>query len=590
MTIERLSDIVISQIAAGEVIERPASVVKELIENALDAEASAIQISILEGGKRLIRVSDNGTGIPADQVELALTRHATSKLRTADDLNRLLTLGFRGEALSSIAAVSRVTLTTRHRDEQIGTEIQLEGGALIRQQPIGAPTGTVLSVESLFFNTPARLRFMKKEATEKRYINTIITRYAMAYPDVRFVCEQDRREVLHTVGRGQLADVVVKVIGVDAFKKMVEVNALEESRNQMPSVRISGYTSLPSLTRGDRTQIALFVNGRWIQDSKLTYAIIQAYSGLIPTERYPIAILMIEVSTDEVDVNVHPTKAEVRFRQPERIFAALQRGVREAITQGNFDQRRFEHVRSSYTIETTAHDSWNSHIQLDLDLQATTGEASSEHEGRFSASETDLQNPNGPKKPRTLPPLRVVGQVGAMYIVAEGPAGMYLIDQNAAHARILYETVLERLQDEHAQVHDIPNSETVELSPDAAHNLERNLPLLNKLGLRLETFGPTTLIVRGVPQELADKTHQLQSLIQSIADVVFEAQPEIGEAIAATIAHQIALKAGQILSSEQMTTMIRQLERCKQPHTAPDGRTILIHLSGDQLAREFGRG
>ncbi|MCA9915155.1 MAG: DNA mismatch repair endonuclease MutL, partial [Anaerolineae bacterium] len=312
MPIIQLPDEVVAQIAAGEVVERPASVVKELIENSLDAGAKNIHVEYAGGGRQRIRVSDDGQGIPVTEVQLALVRHATSKLRSAQDLQHILTLGFRGEALASIAAVSHLTLSTRQRDEDVGTEVRVEGGALVRNKPIGAPAGTVITVENLFFNTPARLKFLKSENTEKRQISGIVMNYAMAYPQVRFVMVQDGREIFRSPGSGQLGDVVVKVMGLDIFREMLEVAGETRIQESGHSIRVQGFVSQPTLNRKDRTRIILFVNGRAVQDSGLTYAVTQAYHMLIEKGRHPYAVMMVSMPPDYVDVNVHPTKAEVR--------------------------------------------------------------------------------------------------------------------------------------------------------------------------------------------------------------------------------------------------------------------------------------
>jgi DNA mismatch repair protein MutL len=331
MTIRVLPDIVVAQIAAGEVVERPASVVKELVENSLDAGASHIHVQIHGGGQQRIRISDDGSGIPSEEVELAFYRHATSKLTTTDDLSRIQTLGFRGEALASIASVSRLSIVTRCTQDTSGTMLNLDGGRIIRRQEIGATIGTVITVENLFYNTPARLKFLKKENTEKRQIALFVTRYAMAYPHVRFVLEQDGREVFRSTGSGNLADVLVAAVGLDQFKNMVEVEGIETGSNGQPHIQLHGYTSVPSFSRADRNQITLFVNGRWIQDTRLSYAISQAYHTFLMTGRYPVSVLMIQIPSEEVDVNVHPTKAEVRFRDSDKVFTAVQRVVRRAV-------------------------------------------------------------------------------------------------------------------------------------------------------------------------------------------------------------------------------------------------------------------
>src|SRR5712691_7747483 len=331
MPIQLLSETVAAQIAAGEVVERPVSVVKELLENSLDAGARHIRLEIEGGGRRLIRITDNGSGIPREETELAFARHATSKLNNIDDLYNIRTLGFRGEALASIATVSQVTLITRTEDETAGTLLRLDAGRIVEQRSVGAPVGTVITVENLFFNTPARLKFLKAEATERRHIDTLITRYAMAYPEVRFSLLQDGRETFTTGGTGDLSDVLIEALGMDTMREMLEVKLTGRTRSDLPDIGVYGYVSAPHVNRNTRSHITLFVNGRHIQDSSVSFAVSQAYHTLMPGDRYPIAVLLISMPPDEVDVNVHPAKLEVRFRSPDAVFSAVQRAVRQAV-------------------------------------------------------------------------------------------------------------------------------------------------------------------------------------------------------------------------------------------------------------------
>ncbi len=331
MPIQILPEVVAAQIAAGEVVERPASVVKELLENSLDAGAHVIRVEVESGGRRLMRVTDDGCGIPGGEAELAFARHATSKLHRLADLDNIQTLGFRGEALASIGSVAQVTLLTRTADESAGTLLRLDGGRLVEHHAAGTPVGTVISVENLFFNTPARLKFLKAEATERRHIDAVVTRYAMAYPNVRFSLLQDARVTFSTAGTGDLADVLVDVLGAETMREMLPVNPVEPQRPDLPDITVYGYTSAPHVNRNTRSQITLFVNGRHIQDSSLGYAVGQAYHTLMPADRYPIAVLMINMPPGDVDVNVHPAKAEVRFRSPDAVFSAVQRAVRRAV-------------------------------------------------------------------------------------------------------------------------------------------------------------------------------------------------------------------------------------------------------------------
>jgi DNA mismatch repair protein MutL len=598
MVIQRLTDRVIAQIAAGEVIERPASVVKELVENALDAGATDVNVTTAGGGRQLIQVSDNGSGIAGSEVELALTRHATSKLQTVDDLETIRTLGFRGEALASIAAVSHLTLNTRHYDEQAGTRLRIEGGAVQQQQEVGLPKGTALTVERLFFNTPARLKFLKSDNTERRHIAAVVLNYALAYPGVRFSLVQDGRETLRTHGTGLLADALVSIYGVDEFKQMVEISA-DDDRSRYG---VLGFTSLPDFNRGDRTRILLFVNGRAIQDSKLTYAVIQAYHTFLMNGRYPIAVLMIETPPGDVDVNVHPAKAEVRFRDPNAVFSAVQRAVRGAVVRNappstNLRPSTFE--RTAAEIDTNL-GSINTQRQLGLSLgMDDAGQSARQRDlytggGFDNADDPGAEIPVGvgqPDKPRTLPLLRVVGQISAAYIVAEGPAGMYLIDQHAAHERILYEQFVEAYHSQVPLSQQALDVQTIQVSPVDAKHVEENLEVLQSIGFDLEPFGPNMFSVRAVPAMLADANPQavLMSVVSDLAAGQAPGEQSIEDKIVLRICKQVAVKAGQVLSREEMQGLIRQLERCESPHTCPHGRPTILHMSADQLAKEFGR-
>ncbi len=581
MPIIQLPDEVVAQIAAGEVVERPASVVKELIENSLDAGAKNIHVEYSGGGRQRIRVSDDGQGIPAAEVQLALIRHATSKLRSALDLQHILTLGFRGEALASIAAVSHLTLSTRQRDEDIGTEIRVEGGTLVRNKPIGAPAGTVITVENLFFNTPARLKFLKSENTEKRQISGIVMNYAMAYPQVRFVMVQDGREIFRSPGSGQLGDVVVKVMGLDIFREMLEVAGETRIQESGHRIRVQGFVSQPTLNRKDRTRIILFVNGRAVQDTGLTYAVTQAYHMLIEKGRHPYAVLMVSMPPDYVDVNVHPTKAEVRFQDTNVVFAAVQRVVRQAVVGYAQAERH-----SGYEQYQTQQKGWS--LPYDERHDAPR-DAYQQTEILHDADPTAIPEGKGrPEKPRTLPPLRIVGQIGAAYIVAEGPAGMYLLDQHAAHSRVLYQ----ELRDLYAQQEQLPNrtleSQTLDVSTPDARILEKHMDVLAEVGFDLEPFGSNTFLIRSIPAVLqtGDPAEHVWAMLQVLQE---EENRPLRERLLVRIARRAALKSGQILNIEDMRDLVRKLERCPDPLISPDGEATLIHMSADELERQFNR-
>jgi DNA mismatch repair protein MutL len=585
MSILILSDEVISQIAAGEVVERPASVVKELLENALDAQARNIHIEAIGGGQRRIRISDDGEGIRVSEVPLALTRHATSKLRSAADLQHIQTLGFRGEALASIAAVSHLTLITRHRSEDVGAQVKVEGGRLVQNKPIGAPAGTMITIENLFYNTPARLKFMKSENTEKRNISSVVMNYAMAYPSVRFVLSQDGREIFRSPGQGNLGDVVVNVFGLETFREMVEVQQQEYFRETGTEIRVRGFVSQPEMNRKDRTRIILFVNGRAVQDSGLSYAVTQAYHTLIEKGRHPLAVLMLDVPPDFVDVNVHPTKAEVRFQDTNLVFAALQRAVRQSILGY---KQAVQHSRFAQAIDQ---EPW----QTTLRPERKSIEFSEPYNNRTKDQQSDGEEDLGDipeamgriERPRTLPLLRVIGQIGASYIVAEGPAGMYLIDQHAAHARILYQEIIDLLNQSDSLPIRPLESVTIQVSGNDANLLDKYLTVLQRLGILLESFGTNTYLIRSIPQ-IFGNNDPVQS-VWNLIDVLRSNETDMQQALLIRLADLLAVKSGQILSIDDMRELIRKLERCPDPQRSPAGQNTLIHMSANELEREFNR-
>jgi DNA mismatch repair protein MutL len=406
----------------------------------------------------------------------------------------------------------------------------------------------------------------------------------MAYPFVRFTLEQDGREVFRTHGSGQLLDVMVNALGLDQIKNMFEVD------DTHLNIHVYGYTSAPSYNRSDRSRITLFVNGRWILDTSLTYAVVQAYHTLLMTGRYPVAVLLISLAPEDVDVNVHPTKAEVRFRDGDAVFSAVQRGVRRAV----IEQAQTPTLRGRLA-NGSAESVWNPgtdpvQIGMNLTLNDTGQPAIRQH--AEVADDTEIpEGPHGPARPRTLPMLRVIGQVGASYIVAEGPAGLYLIDQHAAHERVLYEQFMA----EHARQQTISQyalaAQTLQVAPPEARLLEENLSTLHELGFEIEPFGPNVFVVRSIPAILADgdPLETIAGIVDDLAQGHKPGQQAIEDRIVLRVCKQAAIKAGQVLSLEQMQGLIRQLERCQSPLTCPHGRPTMIHMTSDQLAREFGR-
>jgi DNA mismatch repair protein MutL len=578
MPIHILPDEVASQIAAGEVVERPASVVKELLENAVDAGATQITILIQQAGRRLIEVSDNGSGIPVDELALALARHATSKLNSAEDLFHISTLGFRGEALASIASVARLGLISKTSNSNVGARLQVEGGRAGTMEQTGGPAGTVVRVEDLFFNVPARLKFLKQDTTERQQIDGLVTRYALAYPQVRFQLTEDGRPVLQTSGNSNRREVLASLYGVETARQMIEVD-LEEGES-----RLQGFSSPVALTRSNRREITFFVNGRWIQDISLNTALMQAYHTLLMVGRYPMAVLFISLPPEEVDVNVHPAKAEVRFRSAEKVFSLVQRGVRRALLAHSPVPQITNSYWHSAPAARQVDFSWELAGQQ-VENAAGSGNEAAQLENTGPTEQAATVLPSG-----QIPLLRLVGQVGGTYLVAEGPDGLYLIDQHAAHERVLFEKLMKQRQGK------IPAQALLEpvlmnLAPAAANLLTNQLEALQGLGFQIEPFGPATFRIRAIPALLtgSDPLAAVQVVVEDFEEDETPLQAEIEARLAARICKRAAVKGGQTLSSEEQRALLNDLEACLSPRTCPHGRPTMIHLSVDLLERQFGR-
>ncbi len=586
MPIRLLATEVASQIAAGEVIERPASVVKELIENSLDANARAITVTVAEAGRKLIEIADDGTGIAAPELELALARHATSKLVQAEELFSIVTLGFRGEALASIGSVSRLTMTSRTADALSGARLKIEGGISGKVETVGAPSGTVVRVEDLFYNVPARLKFLKSDVTERRAIDGLLTRYALAYPNVRFKLTEDVTVTLQTSGDGDRRAILAALYGVDVAKQMLEVNMEDEG------LKLTGYISPTALTRSNRKEITFFVNGRWVSDTPLTAALTQAYHTLLMVGRYPMAALFLEIAPSEVDVNVHPAKAEVRFKNQERVFGFVQRSTRRALLAYAPVPQAAPTLWGGASRPTESR-------EPGLDWTMASESQASKVEGQSASSETassssDFRPFDGAQdKPSTfdLPLLRLIGQIGQTYLIAEGPDGLYLVDQHAAHERVLFEKLMAQRGRKQIPSQSLLVPAVVQLPPQSAQLLITQLPILNQFGFDVEEFGGNSFQVRAIPALFAgaDPASALRALVEDFEEDEAPLQNEIEKKIAGRVCKRLAVKGGQTLSPEEQRALLNDLEACESPRTCPHGRPTMIHLSVDVLERQFGR-
>ena len=560
MPINILAPEVISKIAAGEVVERPASIVKELVENSLDAGATQITVEAQNGGVRLIRVTDNGSGIPESDVELAFHRYATSKLDILADLEKISTLGFRGEALPSIAAVADVEITTQAAIDPVGTYLRLRNGSVTNKEKRSRPQGTTITVQNLFRHFPARLKFLKSPVTENSHIANILTQYALAFPEVRFNLSLDGRQTLHTTGNDNLREAATEVYGVEIAQQLLEIVGVD------PVVNVSGFASPASLARSSRGYLSFFINRRWVRSSLLTRATEDAYQGMLMTGKHPVVVLNITLPPQEVDVNAHPTKSEVKFHNTQTIYSAIQKSINKALAQAPLPEIK------AFSPPPTAPGLWSERDSDTLSLSAPSSSPAA-------------------KDPRitSLPILRVVGQLSSCYIMAEGPEGLYLIDQHAAHERILFEKVLAQRSQQKIEIQGLLEPVNIELTPRQEESLKTRAELLSQFGFSLEPFGGRSYLLRAIPAVIkgGDLVEAVTTLLDSLASDEEPLRQE--EKLAQSIACHSAVKAGDTLSLEEMRELIKQLEQTTQPRTCPHGRPTMIHLSASQLEKEFGR-
>ena len=535
--IRQLPPEVADAIAAGEVVERPASVVKELVENSLDAGARRVSIEVRGAGRGLIRVADDGEGIPTDQLALAFLRHATSKVQRLEDLAAIGTLGFRGEALASIAAVSEVDCRTR------GAQIRLRAGALVDEGAAAPTPGTVIEVRDLFGNTPARLKFLKSDATENGAANQVVRTYAVLRPDVRFELVLDGRRALATAGDADRRAALGAVLGAQVAEAMLPVEA----------EGLRGMVSEPRLSRGSREAIVLAVNSRPVASHRLQHALEQAYLGRLERGRYPVAVLDLTLPAAEVDVNVHPAKREVRFRDEGALYGLVQRAVLAALGGSRVFAMPLQTVAAGPAPRT---------------------------------SDIALQIEPAPAPPATL--LRPLGQVLDGYLVAEGPDGIILIDQHAAHERVLYNRFLSRLRGAPAPSQPLLLPQVVELEPSLVAAAADHGERLNALGFEVESFGQGAVQVRAAPVETPAGRIE-EALLDLLSSLAGSRAEDRQEQAAASIACHSAVRFGDSMDLSEQRRLLEELERTPDSITCPHGRPTRLELSTQELRRHFRR-
>lgn len=571
--IKILPEDLINKIAAGEVVERPASVVKELIENSIDAGATKITVEIQNAGRKLIRVSDNGCGMTKEELSLAIQRHSTAKISKLDDLFNIQTLGFRGEALPSIASVSNLEVRSRVMGEEAGMEagmeagsqLKIEGGKEIKTEDIGCPPGTTITIKDLFFNTPARKKFLKSPATEMGHIGNIVSKYTMAFPQIAFELISDGKPLLSSPGSGNLKDAVMAVYGVDLLKQ------LTETEFNFNHGKVYGLISRPTLSRIDKTYENFYVNGRYVRNFLLNRALEEAYRTLIPNNRYPVAVLFIEIDRKQVDVNVHPTKREVKFVKTQEVMDA----VRSAVS------KTLQNVQGPTSNVAGARD-------FGLDKEWKPGMADVLFDVQGPMSNVAIEEVSF--EVSAVQPLIPIYQYKDTYIICTDGEDLVLIDQHAAHERILYDQLSHELQVAGHQSLLIP--ETIELTTKEMVVLQDNIGYLKSLGFDLEEFGNNSFILRSVPAiaTKAPPKQLLTDIISEIQNLGKSAQMDIKqENIRKLIACHSAIKAGDKLTAQEMNQLIKDLYTTENPLTCPHGRPTMFRITEEELKKRFGR-
>ena len=570
-----LSEDVIAKIAAGEVVERPASVVKELVENSIDAGATSIVVDIRAGGMETIRVMDDGCGMSREDALLATERYATSKVQNEEDLYSIQTLGFRGEALPSIATVSRMRLLTRDGTSQVGTEVYREGGVTARVSDAGSPMGTSVEVRNLFYNTPVRRRFLKSVGTEYFHIHRVVEQMALAKPAIHFRLIHDGREVLNVPKTEDPRVRIEAILGREAYKALVPLEFRDET------ISLRGYIGRPTLTLSTAKSIFIYVNGRFIRDRVVNRSLLDAYRTLIPRDRYPVAVLFIDLSPHRIDVNVHPTKREIRFRDQDKIYRSIHVALGSRLKAAPADERISRAVEA-YWQEKGVHNGMREECP---EYRAIDGEGVA---GSFVFPEFSRDTRTGGFYSSLSP----MGQIGATYIVCQGPQGLVLIDQHAAHERVLFEKLRRGLKNATIVRQVLLFPHVVELSHAEGHIMDTYRDELERLGMEIEPFGGNTCAVKSVPQVLGgeDVESLVEDIMGELASEGRASQEETRtERVLTIMACHGAIRANRVLKDEEMRGLLHDLEEIEFAPTCPHGRPIFSEIDYPQLDKMFKR-
>lgn len=625
-----LPEILANQIAAGEVIERPASVVKELVENSIDAGASQIEISVEEAGLKMIQITDNGEGIAPDEVALALRRHATSKIKSQSDLFRIRTLGFRGEALPSIASVSQMVIETATANHSHGIRLEAKGGVIEIEEPVSRPVGTQITVSELFYNTPARLKYVRSQQAELSHIVDVVNRLSLAHPEIAFALVNEGRELIRTAGTGKLRQAISGIYGIASAKKMVEIEAEDLD------FQISGYVSLPELTRANRNYISIFINGRYIKNFLLNRAILEGYGSKLMVGRFPLAVISIEIDPYLADVNVHPTKQEVRISKEKELMTLIREAISQALKEQDLIPDALENLAQSSTRPKVKaeqgtlplkevkiyYDTIKQDFFLKPDVVAEDVKpleedrqeivespvenrpTSVQFAERQSVESEDQEHPNlsakelaklayklDQEETSTFPELEYFGQMHGTYLFAQGKTGLYIIDQHAAQERVKYEYYREKIGqvDNSAQQLLVPY--IFEFPQNDALNLVHKMDALRQVGVNLEEYGANQFILREHPIWM--KEEEIESGIYEMCDMLLLTDQvsikQYRAELAIMMSCKRSIKANHALDDYSARDLLRQLSYCQNPYNCPHGRPVLVHFSKSDMEKMFRR-
>ena len=617
--IELLSQETIDKIAAGEVVERPSSVVKELVENALDAKATAITIEIKEGGISFIRISDNGCGIEKSQVPLAFLRHSTSKIRSVEDLMCVASLGFRGEALSSIAAVSRVELITKTPDALTGVRYLIEGSKEVSVEEIGAPDGTTFLIKDLFYNTPARKKFLKSAQTEGAYIADMVEKLALSHPDVSFKFIQNNQTKLHTSGNGNAKDLIYHVFGRDISASLLPVNLENEL------FKVTGHIGKPIITRGNRNYEIYFINGRYIKSNLLSKAIEEAYKSFLMQHQYPFCVLYFEFKSESLDVNVHPTKMELRFDNNTEIYQLLCDGLYEILSHKEmipevpvseekkcapivreykesipepFEKRRLNEIRESISKDTPYEIKYPERFRTSVNAD-TNREASVIRESQTSYESCDVKYENITLESISSEFLthdakknhRIIGQLFKTSWLVEFEEKLFIIDQHAAHEKVLYERTMARLKEKEFTSQTISPPIILSLDANEIMMLEKYRKQIETFGYVVEEFGGKEYMISAVPDNLfhMDMKELFIEMLDDFSNITGKETPELILEKVASMSCKAAVKGNQNLSYSEFDTLVTELLTLENPYNCPHGRPTIISMTKYEIEKKFKR-